>query len=115
MLYCLQRAGTVTEIEANRIRAAVETFKASKQAKQTRPNSGTSRSAVVSKAGIEQAEDAFRLKGWTLDYLAGRIGCTRQPIIKFFARKRIEKRLFQDICNELDLNWKEIVELDSAE
>ncbi|MBD2211891.1 NACHT domain-containing NTPase [Nostoc linckia FACHB-104] len=68
------------------------------------------RSLKVSKAGLEQAKAAFKLKGWTQDYLAGVVGCSRQTIINCFARKPVDKRIFQEICTALDLDWVEIAE-----
>ncbi|MBO3463023.1 pentapeptide repeat-containing protein [Aetokthonos hydrillicola] len=70
------------------------------------------RSCRASKEGAEKIKKAFQLKGWTQDYLAGTVRCTRQTVIKFFASKPVEKRLFQAICNELDLEWGEIAELE---
>jgi predicted NACHT family NTPase len=65
--------------------------------------------------GLEEAKKALKLKGWTQDYLAGGADCTRQTVSKFLAGKRIEKRIFQDICSELDLKWGEIAELEAEE
>jgi len=73
------------------------------------------RSLRASEAGIKKAEEAFKLKGWTQDYLAGGAGCTRQVVIKFFAKRPVEKRLFQNICIELNLEWGEIAELEPGE
>jgi uncharacterized protein YjbI with pentapeptide repeats/transcriptional regulator with XRE-family HTH domain len=70
------------------------------------------RSLRASKTGIEKAEKAFKLKGCTQDYLAGASDCSRQTVIKFFARRPVEKRIFQNICDELNLEWGEIAELD---
>ncbi len=64
-------------------------------------------------AGLEEVKKALKLKGWTQEYLAGGAGCTRQTVSNFLAGKRIEKRIFQDICNELDLKWVEIAELEA--
>ncbi len=73
------------------------------------------RSLRVSEAGLKKAEEAFKLKGWTQDYLAGGSQCTRQVVINFFARRPVEKRLFQTICTELGLEWGEIAELEPEE
>ncbi|MBD2472372.1 pentapeptide repeat-containing protein [Nostoc sp. FACHB-145] len=70
------------------------------------------RSLSASKAGLKKANTAFKTKGWTQDYLAGAVGCTRQTIIKFFAGRPIAKHLFQAMCNELNLEWGEIAELE---
>lgn len=73
------------------------------------------RSCQATKDGFEIAKKAFKLKGWTQEYLAGSVGCNRQTIMKFFARQPIAKHLFQDICNKLDLEWGKIADLDSED
>jgi predicted NACHT family NTPase len=62
--------------------------------------------------GLEAATQALKQKGWTQDYLAGGAGCTRQTIIKFLIGKPIEKRIFHAICQELDLEWSDVSELE---
>jgi predicted NACHT family NTPase len=69
------------------------------------------RSLRTSKAGLEKAKKAFTLKGWTQEYLAGVTGCTRATVINFFASRPVDKRFFQPICTELELEWAEIAEL----
>jgi predicted NACHT family NTPase len=64
-------------------------------------------------AGLERSRSGLKLKGWTQEYLAGVAGCTRQTVSRFLAGKRIEKRIFQDICSGLDLKWVEIAELEA--
>jgi transcriptional regulator with XRE-family HTH domain len=73
------------------------------------------RSLHTSKTGLAAADKAFKLKGWTQDYLAGAAGCSRQTVSNFFARRPVEKQLFQAICTELGLEWQDIAELDEAE
>jgi acylphosphatase len=73
------------------------------------------RSCRASKEGLEEAKDAFSIWGKTQDYLAGAAGCHRSVVVKFFANRPIEKRLFQAICTELKLEWGEIVELEESE
>lgn len=70
------------------------------------------RSLRASIDGAKKAEVALERKGWTQDYLAGKADCTRQTVGKFFARRPIEKRLFQAICIGLELEWGEIAELE---
>lgn len=70
------------------------------------------RSLQASTTGLEKATVAFKLKGWTQEYLAGTVGCTRQLIINFFARRSVDHQFFQSICTELGLEWGEIAELD---
>jgi predicted NACHT family NTPase len=66
-------------------------------------------------AGLKAAKKELKLKGWTQEYLAGVAGCTRQTVSRFLGGHRIEKRISQDICAALDLNWSEIVKLDAEE
>lgn len=73
------------------------------------------RSLRASTAGLQQADNAFKLKGWTQEYLAGTVGCTRQVIISFFARRPVDQQLFQAICTELGLEWGDIAELEAGE
>ncbi|WP_445632755.1 hypothetical protein NSTC745_04313 [Nostoc sp. DSM 114161] len=53
------------------------------------------RSYRASTNGLQKAEAAFKLKGWTQEYLAGGVGCTRQTVIKFFDRRPVAKHLFK--------------------
>jgi predicted NACHT family NTPase len=71
------------------------------------------RSQKASVEGLKKAELAFNTKGKTQEYLAGSVGCTRQVVINFFARRTVATRFFQAICTELGLEWGEIAELDA--
>jgi uncharacterized protein YjbI with pentapeptide repeats len=73
------------------------------------------RSCRASTEGLLKAKNAFSIWGKTQDYLAGAAGCDRSVVIRFFARRPIEKRLFQAICTELKLEWGEIAELEESE
>jgi acylphosphatase/transcriptional regulator with XRE-family HTH domain len=66
------------------------------------------RSLQASVEGIEKAKDVFKQKGCTQRYFALDCECTRQTIGKFFARKSIDKTIFKNICNKLNLEYKEI-------
>ncbi|MUG92644.1 NACHT domain-containing protein [Scytonema sp. UIC 10036] len=69
------------------------------------------RSLQASAEGIRKAKYAFKLKGWTQECLASEVGLdTRQPIWKFFSGKPVERYVFHEICNLLDLNPEEIVQ-----
>lgn len=70
------------------------------------------RSLRASATGLQQADKAFKIKGWTQEYLAGTVGKARQTIIKFFARRPVDQQVFQFICTELGLEWGEIAELE---
>lgn len=71
------------------------------------------RSIRLSKVGREMAHHAFRLKGWTQEYLAGKVECSRTTVYKFFAGRPVAKQVFQAICNELNLEWIEIADFES--
>jgi predicted NACHT family NTPase len=73
------------------------------------------RGLQASAHGLEVLKQALKLKGWTQEYLSGMAGCTRQTVSKFLAGQRIEKRIFQEICSELDLKWVELVEVETDE
>jgi predicted NACHT family NTPase len=66
-------------------------------------------------AGLAKAKNALKLKGWSQQILADFAGCTRQTVLRFLGGNRIEKRISQDICNALDLNWGEIVQIEANE
>jgi predicted NACHT family NTPase len=69
----------------------------------------------ASAPGLVAVKRTLKIKGWTQDYLAGCAGCTRQTIGNFLTGKPIEKRIFNAICQELDLEWSHISELESIE
>ncbi|MBE9201230.1 MULTISPECIES: pentapeptide repeat-containing protein [unclassified Nodularia (in: cyanobacteria)] len=73
------------------------------------------RSHRVSAAGIEKVNKAFDRYGTTQECLGGLAGCTRQTVIKFFAGRPVEKRLFKTLCDTLELEWADIAELESEE
>lgn len=75
----------------------------------------SSRSLRASTTGLEVANKAFKLKGWTQDYLAGAVGCSRPTINNFFARRNVDKGIFQTICTEFGLEWGEIAEIEAGE
>ena len=67
------------------------------------------RSLQASPEGLKQARQAIARKGLTQEYLAGEVGLkTRQPIGRFLAGKPVERRVFMELCFELDLNWEDI-------
>jgi predicted NACHT family NTPase len=68
------------------------------------------RSLQASTEGMRKARLAFKRKGWTQEVLAGEVGLeTRQPIWKFFAGKPVDRQVFYEICNLLEINPEEIV------
>ncbi|MEP0872073.1 NACHT domain-containing NTPase [Trichocoleus desertorum AS-A10] len=67
------------------------------------------RSLQASLPGIQQAKQAFALKGWTQENLAGEVGLkTRQSVWRFFTGQPIERQVFQELCLVLDLDWREV-------
>ena len=69
------------------------------------------RSLQASSAGIQRAKRAFTLKGWTQDNLAGEVNLkTRQPIWRLFSGQPVDRQIFMDVCNILDLDWREIAQ-----
>ncbi len=69
------------------------------------------RSLQASSAGIQRAKRAFTLKGWTQDNLAGEVNLkTRQPIWRLFSGQPVDRQIFMEVCNILDLDWREIAQ-----
>ncbi|WP_263970516.1 hypothetical protein [Leptolyngbya sp. KIOST-1] len=67
------------------------------------------RSLRASPAGIQRAKRAFALKGWTQDNLAGEVNLkTRQPIWRFFTGQPVDRQIFMELCQVLDLDWREV-------
>ncbi|MFO8040343.1 MAG: NACHT domain-containing NTPase [Sodalinema sp.] len=74
------------------------------------------RSLKASPGGIQQAKRAFALKGWTQENLAGEVNLkTRQPIWRFFTGQPVDRQVFMEICQVLDLDWREIAKNPPAE
>lgn len=68
------------------------------------------RSLRASTQGIIQAKQAIARKRLTQQILAEQVGLrTRQPIGRFLAGKAIDRRVFIEICFQLDLDWQEIM------
>ena len=69
------------------------------------------RSLQASSAGVQRAKRAFTLKGWTQENLADEVNLkTRQPIWRFFTRQPVDRQIFIEVCNVLDLDWREIAQ-----
>ena len=73
------------------------------------------RSFRASKEGLKKAEIAFNLKGCSQEYIAGATQTSRPTVGNFFARRSVDKQLFQAICTELGLEWYDIADLESNE
>lgn len=69
------------------------------------------RSLQASPSGIQRAKRAFALKGWTQENLAGEVNLkTRQPIWRFFTGQPVDRQIFMEVCQVLDLDWREIAD-----
>ena len=67
------------------------------------------RSLRASPAGIQRAKRAFALKGWTQENLAAEVNLkTRQPVWRFFTGQPVDRQVFMELCQVLDLDWREI-------
>ena len=67
------------------------------------------RSLYASPEGRIRAKQALARKRWTQQLLAEEVGLkTRQPIGRFFAGQAVDRRVFIEICFQLDLDWQEI-------
>ncbi|WP_414582720.1 NACHT domain-containing protein [Scytonema sp. PCC 10023] len=69
----------------------------------------TGRSLCCSPKGIKTAERALIRCSLTQKALAEDLEITRQPIGKFFTGKPVDRNLFVQICDRLDLEWEEVV------
>ena len=66
------------------------------------------KSLKASAQGIEKAKKALISSGLNQTTLSQKIGCTRQPVSKFFNGKPTSLELFVNICDALNFNWEEI-------
>ncbi|WP_445636857.1 helix-turn-helix transcriptional regulator [Nostoc sp. DSM 114161] len=67
------------------------------------------RSLCCSPEGIQKAKRALIRYSLTQKALADELEVTRQPVGKFFTGKPVDRNLFIQICDRLDLEWEEIV------
>ncbi|MHC5724019.1 MAG: NACHT domain-containing protein, partial [Nostoc sp.] len=67
------------------------------------------RSLSSSPEGIQKAKRALIRYSLTQKVLADELEVTRQPVGKFFMGKPVDRNLFVQICDRLDLEWEEIV------
>jgi len=67
------------------------------------------RSLYCSPEGIKKAKRALIRYSLTQKALAEELEVTRQPIGKFFTGKPVDRNLFVQICERLDLEWEEVV------
>lgn len=71
------------------------------------------RSLIASVAGIEQARIALTDKAWTYDNLEQELTISRQPVVNFFTGKTVDRKIFVNICQKLELDWQTIKIVDS--
>ncbi len=68
------------------------------------------RTLQASSVGIETIKKAIKRKKWSQDLLAGRVGCVRQTIGQhLYKGDPIDEEYFLAICQELGLNWQEMI------
>lgn len=67
------------------------------------------RSLQASPEGIRKAQAALTRHSFSQAGLAAELGISRQPVSKFFHGKPVDRSIFVEICEELDLNWGEVV------
>ncbi|MEH2279870.1 MAG: NACHT domain-containing NTPase [Nostoc sp.] len=67
------------------------------------------RSLSCSPEGIQKANRALIRCSLTQKALAEDLRITRQPIGKFFTGKPVDRNLFVQICDRLNLEWEEII------
>ena len=69
-------------------------------------------SLTASSEGIEKAQIARIGKTWTYEELSEELEITKQPIVKFFNGRPVDKKIFVQICQKLELDWQEIALLE---
>ncbi|MCC5604269.1 NACHT domain-containing protein [Nostoc favosum] len=69
------------------------------------------RSSQLSTEGYIIAQKALESKGWTKEFLAGKLELSPATIHKFFARKPVEKDNFANICVALKIATQEVIDI----
>jgi predicted NACHT family NTPase len=65
----------------------------------------------ASQTGLIKVSERFKRLRKTQEFLAGRVDCTRQTVAKFLAGGSIHKPTFTALCEELDMDWLEVADL----
>ena len=74
------------------------------------------RSLRASAEGIQRAKAILAGRNWTQKYLATDEGIASwTPISKFFNGKPVDRTIFIDICQRLDLHWEDIAASESVD
>jgi predicted NACHT family NTPase len=68
-------------------------------------------SLTASRQGIQAAQQALTRAGWTQKHLSSVVGCSRQPVTKFFNGDAVAQNIFMGICQHLGLDWQEVAGL----
>jgi DNA-binding Xre family transcriptional regulator len=72
----------------------------------------SSRSLSTSKLGVQKAKQALTGKRLTQRSLVGELGYAWATISKFFNGKPVDRLIFIEICQYLDLNWQDVIDND---
>ena len=68
-------------------------------------------SLAASPEGVQLAKQALVKLGLMQKQLIDSVGCSRQPVIKFFKGEAVLQPIFIEICDRLSLNWQEVADL----
>jgi transcriptional regulator with XRE-family HTH domain len=69
-----------------------------------------SRSLCLSPKGINKVIESKALKGLTQEDLASQASLSRTSIAKFLVGKRVDRRIFIEVCKVLQLDWQEVAD-----
>jgi predicted NACHT family NTPase len=73
------------------------------------------RSLQASPQGIQDIKKALKRKKRSQTYIAGAVRCSRQTIWSLLQGNPTDCDVFMEVCSQLELDWKEIVEPESSE
>ena len=73
------------------------------------------KSLQIKKEYQEKAKNAAIDLGLNQKAIATRLGCSRQPVSRFFNCKPVSNQLFVEICQILNLDWQEVTGLRKEE
>src|SRR6476646_296629 len=73
------------------------------------------RSLQVSVEALEKVKRALGKRFGTQKALQEELGVSRQPIGNFFNGRTVARYIFIEICEQLNLDWQDIAELDQDE
>ena len=64
---------------------------------------------TASPEGIQIIKKTLKKKKWSQEFIAGKVGCSRQTIWSLLKGNPIDYEIFMDVCKALENNWEEIV------